>query len=103
MIVRDIDDMLGQALHEEERYLLQRIDERREFFPQLRESIGLVVALSMLGRSVLFLGGVWASWRFFQAGDVLSAVRCGLPAAVLLIASLVIWPGRSTLGRDTPG
>ncbi|MBL0947966.1 MAG: hypothetical protein IBJ06_07470 [Brevundimonas sp.] len=50
----------------------------------------------MITQTLLFIGGVWAAWRFFQATEALEALRWGLPSAVLILSSLMlklaIWP-----------
>ncbi|NML07699.1 hypothetical protein HHL13_18055 [Sphingomonas sp. G-3-2-10] len=50
----------------------------------------------LLAQALLFAGGVWAAFGFFQAGDALAALRWGVPAATLLLMSLIIkmsmWP-----------
>ncbi|MBU1346212.1 MAG: hypothetical protein KKA16_04585 [Alphaproteobacteria bacterium] len=57
---------------------------------------GWVSVVLIVVQAVLFLAGAWAGWRFFQASEPLTALHWGLPAAVLLIMSLMIklamWP-----------
>ena len=52
--------------------------------------------MMMTAQLVLFGAGVWAAIGFFAAADALTAVNWGIPAAVLLIMSLMIklalWP-----------
>lgn len=98
--MRDIDQTLNDALAAEERDLLRRIDEEPGHIEQVMSLFGgrtgWVSAVLMAVQSVLFVGGVWAGWKFFGATDVLSALHWGLPAAVLLIMALMIklalWP-----------
>lgn len=98
--MRDIDPTLDEALKAEERELLRRIGEEPGFFNQtlgmFGGSTGWVSAVMMLAQTALFIGGAWAAWKFFQAEDVLTALRWGLPSAVLLLASLslklAMWP-----------
>ena len=47
----------------------------------------------MAAQAALFVVGVWAAWRFFEADTPLSALHWGLPAAVLLLMSLIIKMG----------
>ncbi|MBU1384918.1 MAG: hypothetical protein KKG14_02880 [Alphaproteobacteria bacterium] len=47
----------------------------------------------MAAQAALFMAGVWAAWRFFEAETPLSALHWGLPAAVLLLMSLIIKMG----------
>ena len=41
-------------------------------------------------QTALFVAGLWAGWRFFEADNALSALHWGLPAAVLVLMSLII-------------
>lgn len=98
--MRDLDMMIDEALDAEERDLLRRIGEEPGYIKQalgiFSGRTGWVSALLMIVQAVLFVAGAWAAWRFFAAGDPLTAVRWGLPAAVLLLMSLIIkmglWP-----------
>ncbi|WP_372706377.1 DUF6768 family protein [Brevundimonas sp.] len=98
--MRDIDQTLNDALAAEERDLLRRIDEDPGHVQQVLSLFGgrsgWVSAVLMVLQAVLFVAGVWAGWKFFGAADALSALHWGLPAAVLLIMSLMIklalWP-----------
>lgn len=98
--MRDIDAMIDEALGEEERALLHSIGEEPGFF---RQALGLfggptgwVSIVMMLAQAATFIAGVWAAWHFFEAQDTLAAIRWGLPAAVLVLTSLMIkmavWP-----------
>jgi hypothetical protein len=93
-MMRDLDQMIDEALDAEERELLRSIGEEPGFFAQ---AFGLfsgpaawVNALLMVVQTALFLAGAWAAWNFFEAGDALTALRWGLPAAVLLLTGLTI-------------
>ncbi|MBX3594572.1 DUF6768 family protein [Sphingomonas sp.] len=91
--MRDIDALIGDALDQEERDLLARIGDEPGF---VRQAFGLfggptgwaniVLAVAQL---VMFVGGIWAAWHFFEAADPLTALRWGLPAATLLIMAMV--------------
>jgi hypothetical protein len=96
----DPDARIDAALRDEERRLLQQIGEEPGFFDQVG---GLFQArnawvnwIMMIAQTALFIVGAYAAWRFFQATEVLSALRWGLPSAVLLLMSLIIklslWP-----------
>ena len=96
----DLDTMIDEALDAEERDLLRSIGEEPGFFAQafglFGGSIGWVHVLMVVIQGLLFIAGVVAAWNFFQADDVLTAIRWGLPAAVLMLTSLIIkmsmWP-----------
>ena len=92
--MRDLDRMIDEALDEEERELLRAIGDEPGFFERALGMFGAgvrwMVALMMVVQSVLFLAGAWAAWMFFEATDPVSQLRWGLPAAVLVLASLAI-------------
>jgi hypothetical protein len=99
-MMRNLDEMIDEALDAEERDLLHSIGEEPGFFSQtfgiFRGPAAWVNVLLMVVQGLVFIAGVWAAWNFYQAGDALTAVRWGLPAAVLLLMSLIIkmglWP-----------
>lgn len=102
--MRDLDQMIDEALGQEERDLLKSIGEEPGFFAQafglFGGSAGWVNLLLMFVQGAVFIAGVWAAFNFFQAGDPLTALRWGLPAGVLLLMSLIIkmgmWPTLQT-------
>lgn len=102
--MRDLDTMIDEALDADERELLRSIGEEPGFFSQafgvFRGPTAWVNALLMVVQTALFIAGIWAAWNFFEAGDALSAIRWGLPAAVLLLMALIIklslWPTMQT-------
>jgi hypothetical protein len=93
-------DKLDAAIEMEERALLAAIREEPGFFSQASGvffgSNWWVSLILMASQVALFTAGCWAAWHFFQAQDALAALRWGLPAAVLLIVSLMLklafWP-----------
>ena len=102
--MRDLDKMIDEALDAEERDLLRSIGEEPGFFAQM---FGLfsgraawINVLLMVVQAVFFFAGVWAAWNFFESSDALTAVRWGIPAAVLLLTGLIIkltmWPTMQT-------
>jgi len=98
--MRDIDAMIDEALGDEERELLRSIGEEPGFFRQawglFAGPIGWVNGVMMAAQAVTFVAGIWAGWHFFAARDALNAIHWGLPAAVLVLVSLMIklsvWP-----------
>lgn len=98
--MRDLDRMIDKAVREEERDLLRRIGEEPGFFSQMLGVFGgrtgWVNAMLMAWQTVFFIAGVWAAWMFFAAGDPVTQLRWGLPAAVLLLTALMlktmVWP-----------
>lgn len=90
----DIDRMIEEALEGEDQALFRERAREPGFFGQAFGLFGgrngWVNMVMMAAQALLFVGGVWAAWRFFEAETPLSALHWGLPAAVLMLASLVI-------------
>jgi hypothetical protein len=99
-MMRDLDTLVEAELSREERELLSRIGDEPGFFGQalglFGGRLGWVNAVMMLAQAVVFVAGAYAAWRFFGQTDAVAQLRWGLPAAVLLIVSLMIkmamWP-----------
>jgi hypothetical protein len=92
--MRNVDQMIDEALDAEERDLLRSIGEEPGF---IERTLGMfdkrvlwVVSLMMVIQSVVFIAGAWAAWRFFEATDAVEQLRWGLPSAVLLLMALMI-------------
>ena len=102
--MRDIDNLIEEALGQEERELLHRIGEEPGFFGMafgmFSGRLGWVNVLMMIVQALLFLAGAYAAWMFFAAQDIVSQLRWGLPSAVLLITAtmikLALWPNIQT-------
>ena len=91
--MRDLDLMIEEALDAEERELLRSLDEPGFFaqaFGIFGGRTGWANMVMMIAQGVLFVAGVWAAWHFFQAGDPVTQLRWGLPAAVALILATMI-------------
>tara|TARA_R110002167_G_scaffold145090_7_gene336003 strand:- start:3925 stop:4296 length:372 start_codon:yes stop_codon:yes gene_type:complete len=92
--MQDIDRMIDEALEGENRTLFRETAHEPGYVDQafgiFRGSIGWTNAVLMVTQTVLFVAGVWAGWRFFQATDTLSALHWGLPAAVLVLVATIL-------------
>ncbi len=92
--MQDIDKMIEEALDGEEQALFRETATEPGFFHQtfglFGGRAGWVNAVLMVTQTAAFFAGAWAAWRFFQADNALSALHWGLPATVLLLASLVM-------------
>ena len=92
--MRNLDQMIDEALDAEERELLRSIGEEPGFLTQAAGIFGgptgWVNAVMMTAQIVLFLGGSWAAWNFFAASEPAAQLRWGLPAAVLLIIATIM-------------
>jgi len=88
-----LDDMIREALESEDRDIYEKVGEVGYFaqaFGIFSGKTGWVSWVVMLVQSAMFIGGVWASWRFFQAVDVLLALKWGLSATVLILGALMM-------------
>ncbi|MDT9600181.1 DUF6768 family protein [Sphingosinicella rhizophila] len=90
----DVDDLIDEAIDLEERELLRAIGEEPGFVERALGMFGAgvrwMVTFMMVSQILLFVAGVWAAWGFFEAADPVTQLRWGLPAAVLLLASLAV-------------
>ena len=92
--MRDIDHMIEEALGHDEREILRRMGGEPGFFAQafglFRGPTAWVNVIMMVAQAAIFIAGAWAAWHFFQAGDPVSQLRWGLPAATLLILATIL-------------
>ena len=92
--MQDIDRMIEEALDGEEQALFRETAREPGFFSQayglLGGRNGWVNGVMVAVQAVLFVGGLWAGWRFYGAETALSALHWGLPSAVLLLMALII-------------
>ncbi|MDP2765630.1 MAG: hypothetical protein Q8O54_12430 [Brevundimonas sp.] len=92
--MQDIDKMIEEALDGEEQALFRETAREPGFFEQafglMAGPNGWVNVIMMVVQATLFIGGLWAGWRFFEAETPLSALHWGLPAAVLILAALIV-------------
>lgn len=87
-MMRDMDELIDEALDAEERELLRALDEPGFFsqaFSVFRGLAGWMSIVMMIWQAAMFIAGVWAAWHFFEATDPVTQLRWGLPAAILLI------------------
>ena len=96
--MRNVDQMIDEALEAEEKELLRSIGEETGFIERtlgtLDQRVLWVAGLMMVIQSIAFLAGAWATWMFFEANDAVTQLRWGLPAAVLLMSLMINsrWP-----------
>ena len=95
--MRDLDKMIDEALDEEERELLRSINQQGALERFFESALGMfgaglqwTVLLMMVIQTLVFISGVWAAWNFFEADEPVAQLRWGLPAAVLLLMSLIV-------------
>lgn len=92
--MRDLDRMIDEALGQEESELLRSISGEPNVLERalgmFGAGVGWMVALMMVIQAALFIAGVWAAWNFFEVSEPVTQLRWGLPAAVLLLMSLIV-------------
>ena len=92
--MRDIDEMIDEALGREESELLRRIGGEPGFMERALGMFGAGVVwltwLMMAIQTLLFFAGFYAAWMFYQAADPVTQLRWGLPAVVLMLMALQI-------------
>ena len=92
--MQDLDKMIEEALGEEESEVLRRIGGEPGFVERAMGMFGYgvewIVRFMLFAQTVMFLAGAWAAWNFFAADDAVLQLRWGLPAAVLLVTSLIV-------------
>ncbi len=87
-MMRNVDELIDEALDAEERELLRTLDEPGFFnqaFGVFSGPTGWMSMVTMFWQTVMFIAGVWAAWHFFEAADPVMQLRWGLPAMLLLI------------------
>ncbi len=83
-----LDAMIKEALEGEDKAIYDQTEELGYFAQAMTlfsGKTGWVSWVIMIAQSALFLVGVWCAVAFFQAQDVLSALKWGLSGATLLI------------------
>jgi len=96
----DTDKKIDDAITAEERALLQSIGEEPPYMRQLLAIFsgrtGWISVIMMVTQTLMFIASVWTGWHFFEATEVLIALKWGLSSVALLLMSLMIklalWP-----------
>lgn len=83
-----IDDLIQESLSREDEALLAQHGTERGYFHQVRGMfsgpLGWVMGLVMGVQVLFFAGAVYAFWILFTADDLVSALRWGVVAVVLV-------------------
>ncbi|MCI4665660.1 MAG: hypothetical protein MRY74_13155 [Neomegalonema sp.] len=88
-----LDQLIAEAMSAEEREILRETEELGWFGLGLnlfRGKLGWVTWTVMIVQSAMFIAAVWCAIEFFAASDVLSALKWGLPGAVLMIVATIL-------------
>lgn len=81
-----IDDLIGQALSEEDRALLARHGEPgylSQAFGLFRGPMGWMMWVVNIAAGLAFFAGLYAVWHMFAAADALAAVKWGVGSLFL--------------------
>lgn len=88
-----IDELIEEALSAEDRDILEATTEQGWFalgLNQFRGRLGWVTWVIMILQTTMFLIGLWCAFRFFNATELLPALKWGLSGAVLLLMATVL-------------
>lgn len=88
--MKKLDDLIKEALSQEEQDIYNKTEELGWFalgLNQFRGKLAWVTWVIMIVQAVMFLIGLWCAFHFFEATEVLLAVKWGISAAVLIILS----------------
>jgi hypothetical protein len=93
-MMRDVDQLIDEALDAEERELLRSIGDEPGFVERMLGMTGpeivWMIWVMMIFQTLMFVAGLYAAWMFFEAGDPVTQLRWGLPGAVLLLMALLV-------------
>nr|WP_306269387.1 DUF6768 family protein [Pararhizobium sp. IMCC3301] len=83
-----LDRLIEEALEEQDRDILHQTEELGFFalgISQFSGKLGWVTWVLMIVQTAMFVGAVWAGFRFFAATDMLPALKWGLSAVTLAL------------------
>jgi len=85
-----LDQMIEEALRDQDRSILEATEEQGWFalgLGQLSGKLGWVTWVIMLVQVALFIAGAWCAVQFFNAEQMLPALKWGLSGAVLIVVA----------------
>lgn len=88
-----LDDLIEEALSAEDHDILEATAEQGWFelgLSQFRGQMGWVTWLIMILQVTMFLIGFWCAYQFFNANEMLAALKWGLPAAVMILMAIIL-------------
>ena len=88
-----LDQLITQSLNDEDRRIVEETAELGYFelgLKQFRGKLGWVTWVTMIAQASMFLVGVWCAINFFQASDILMALKWGLSSATLMLAATTL-------------
>ncbi|SFN21391.1 DUF6768 family protein [Dokdonella immobilis] len=87
-----IDDLIGQALSDEDRALLASHAEPgylAQAFGLLRSPLAWIIWVLVLASGMAFLAGLYALWQMSATPDAIAAVRWGVAALFLFQVTML--------------
>ena len=86
--MKQLDEMIEETLSEEEQALLRERDDEpgylRQAFGLFRGPLGWVMWFVYVAQLLLFLVAAYALWQLFTTADVVTALRWGFGAVLLV-------------------
>ena len=85
-----LDKLIEDALRDEDRTILEATEEQGWFqlgLSQFQGKLGWVTWTIMISQMSLFVVGVWCAYHFFNATNLLLALKWGLSATVLMLTA----------------
>ena len=89
----NIDEMIREATDDKDQEILNQTKPLGYFalgLSQFRGNLGWVTWIIMVVQTTMFAASVWCAYKFFGAADPLTALKWGLPGAVLMLGGLVL-------------
>ncbi|PIE16452.1 MAG: hypothetical protein CSA68_02565 [Rhodobacterales bacterium] len=86
-----MDERIVTALSQQNPEILSLTKERGWFglvLDQFHNRLSWVLWVIIVAQLVLFIAGIYCAVQFFAAREVLSALKWGLPAAVMIVLAL---------------
>lgn len=88
-----LDDLIEEALRAEDHDILEATAEQGWFelgLSQFRGRMGWVTWLIMILQVTMFVIGFWCAYQFFNASDLLPALKWGLSATVMILMAIIL-------------
>jgi hypothetical protein len=88
-----LDDLIREALEGSDREALRETEELGYFqlgLSQFTGKLGWVTWVIMVVQTIMFVISLWCAIQFFNATEVLPAIKWGISGAVLMLMALTI-------------
>lgn len=88
-----LDDLIEEALSVEDQDILEATAEQGWFelgLSQFSGRLGWVTWLIMVLQITMFLIGFWCAYQFYNANEMLPALKWGLSGAVMMLMGIIL-------------